>query len=120
MAVLHRYQRPEHDHSLVGLWHIYEMDMWDEDYFNMETQAYIEITPTNGGEFQFGLVTGSIDGYLEDNNGKERFAFTWDGSDEMDEASGSGWLHLSSKDEVEGLIKFHGGDRSTFKARKAS
>jgi hypothetical protein len=36
----------------------------------------------------------------------------------MDEASGSGWLQLSSKDEVEGLIKFHGGDRSTFKARK--
>jgi hypothetical protein len=95
------------------------MEMWDEDYFNMETQAYIEITPTNGGEFQFGLVTGSIDGYLEEHNGKERFAFTWDGSDEMDEASVSGWLHLSSKDDVECLFKMHGGDRSTFKARKA-
>jgi hypothetical protein len=46
------------------------MEEWDEDYFNMETQAYIEVTPQNGGEFQFGLVTGSIDGYLEDNNGK--------------------------------------------------
>jgi hypothetical protein len=86
------------------------MDRWDEDYFNMETQAYIEIAPTNGGEFQFGLVTGSIYGDLEDNNGKERFVFTWDGSDEMDEASGSGWLQLSSKDEVDGLIKLHGGD----------
>jgi hypothetical protein len=86
----------------------------------METQAYIEIISQNGGKFQFGLVVDSIDGYLEDNNGKERFAFTWDGSDEMDEASGSGWLQLRSKDEVEGLIKFHGGDRSTFKARKAS
>jgi hypothetical protein len=70
----------------------------------METQAYIDITPTNGGEFQFGLVTGSIDGYLEDNDGKERFAFTWDGADEMDEVSGSGWLQLSSKDEVEGWL----------------
>jgi hypothetical protein len=119
MAITHRYKRPEHDHSLIGLWHIYEMDMWDEDYFNMETQAYIEITSQNGGEFQFGLVTGSIDGYLEDNNGKERFVFTWEGAAEMDEASGSGWLQLSSKNEVEGLIKFHGGDRSTFKARKA-
>jgi hypothetical protein len=28
----------------------------------------------------------------------------------MDKASGSGWLQLSSKDEVEGFIKFHGGD----------
>jgi hypothetical protein len=120
MAVVTQYKRPEQNHSLIGVWHIYEMDMWNEDYFNMETQAYIEITPTNSGEFQFGLVTGSIDGYLEDKNGKERFVFTWDGSDEMDEANGSGWLQLSSKDEVEGLIKFHGGDRSTFKARKAS
>jgi hypothetical protein len=115
-----RYTRPENNHALVGLWHIYEMEMWDEEYFNMETQAYIEIAPQNNGEFQFGLVTGSIDGYIEDNNGKERFAFTWDGADEMDEASGSGWLQFSSKEEVEGLFKMHGGDRSTFKARPAS
>jgi hypothetical protein len=72
------------------------------------------------GEFQFGLVTGSIDGYLEDNNGKVCCVFTWEGAAEMDEVSGNGWLQLSGKDEVEGLIKLHGGDRSTFKARKAS
>jgi hypothetical protein len=63
------------------------------------------------GEFQFELITGSIDGDLEDNNCKERFVFTWDEADEMDEASGSRWLQLSSKDEVEGLFKMHGGDR---------
>ncbi len=120
MAVVMRYERPEHDHSLIGLWHIYEMEMWDEDYFNMETQAYIEIAPTNRGEFKFGLVTSYIDGELENRDGKERFVFTWEGSAEMDEASGSGWLPLSSKDEVESLIKFHGGDCSTFKVRKAS
>jgi hypothetical protein len=120
MAVITRDKRPKHDHSLVGLWYIYEMEMWDEDYFNEETQAYIEIAPENNGEFQFGLVTGSIDGELEDHNGKERFVFTWEGAAEMDEASGSGWLQLSSKDQAEGLIKFHGGDRSTFKARRAS
>jgi hypothetical protein len=120
MAIVTRYKKPEHNHSLIGLWHIYEMEMWDEDYFNMETQAYIEIAPQNNSEFQFGLVTGSIDGELEDRNGKERFIFTWEGAAEMDEASGSGWLQLSSKNEVEGLFKMHGGDRSTFKARKAS
>lgn len=27
--------------DFVGTWHIYEMEMWDEDYFNMEVQAYI-------------------------------------------------------------------------------
>lgn len=26
-----------------GVWHILEMDLWDEDYFNMEVQAFIRI-----------------------------------------------------------------------------
>jgi hypothetical protein len=107
VAVLHRYKRAESNHSLIGMWHINEMELWDEDYFNMEGQAYIEITSENMGEFQFGLVSGSLNGYLEDVNGIERFVFTWVGNDEMDEASGSGWLQLSSKDQVDGLIKFH-------------
>ena len=29
--------------KFTGTWHIYEMSMWDEDYFNMEVQAYIQI-----------------------------------------------------------------------------
>ena len=27
--------------QFTGTWHIYEMEMWDEDYFNMELQAYL-------------------------------------------------------------------------------
>ncbi len=48
--------------KLTGLWHIYEMDMRDEDYLHMEVQAYIQIKESGSGEFQFGLVTGYIDG----------------------------------------------------------
>jgi hypothetical protein len=40
---------PKADHAFIGTWHIYEMSEWDEDYFNMETQAYIEIEPSNSG-----------------------------------------------------------------------
>jgi hypothetical protein len=108
------------DNPFVGTWHIYEMELWDEDYFNMEIQAYIEIQPDNSGDFQFGLVAGSLDGELESSAGNERFAFSWDGQDEMDPASGSGWMQLVAEGEVEGLIKIHRGDRSTFKARKVS
>jgi hypothetical protein len=104
----------------VGVWHIYEMELWDEDYFNMETQAYIEIKPNNQGEFQFGLVTGYLDGYLEKIGEQERFTFTWQGNDEMDEASGSGWIQLISEGEIEGLINFHHGDKSLFQAKKAN
>lgn len=35
--------------------------MWDEDYFNMEVQAYSKIVSNKRGNFQFGLVTGEID-----------------------------------------------------------
>jgi len=31
------------NHPFIGTWHIYEMSEWDEDFFNMETQAYVEI-----------------------------------------------------------------------------
>jgi hypothetical protein len=105
--------------SLVGTWHIYDMELWDEDYFNMEVQAYITVMPQAAGDFQFGLVSGGLDGEFSRSGDTERFDFTWEGNDECDEASGSGWLILKSADEVEGSIKLHGGDRSTFSARRA-
>lgn len=44
----------------------------------------------------------------------------WDGQDEMDPMTGSGWMRLKGEDEVVGLIKPHLGDRSTFKSGGAS
>ncbi|MDY6901812.1 MAG: hypothetical protein SWZ49_27605 [Cyanobacteriota bacterium] len=111
---------PKADHAFIGTWHIYEMSEWDEDYFNRSTQAYIEIKPNNLGDFQFGLVIGSLDGYIEKSGAKERFTFTWEGQDEMDEALGSGWIELNGDEEITGLIKLHLGDRSTFQAKRAS
>lgn len=104
----------------TGIWHIYEMEMWDEDYFNMEVQAYLNIEPNNQGDFQFGLVSGGLDGNLEKLGASERFAFTWEGQDEMDEANGSGWMQLINDSEAEGFIKLHLGDSSTFKAKRAN
>jgi hypothetical protein len=42
----------------------------------------------------------------------------WEGLDELDEVSGSGWMRLTSANLAVGLIKFHGGDRSGFQARR--
>ena len=90
----------------VGVWHITEMEMWDVKYFNMERQAYLEINSNGLGHFQFGLV--------------KRFAFTWDGSDELDPVSGSGWISLHGTDKIIGKIKLHLGDSSEFQAVKAN
>ena len=69
-----------------GTWQIYEMEMWDEDYFNMEVQAYVRIDSEGLGEFQFGLVSGEIDGEIVEDGADERFEFTWEGNDECDPA----------------------------------
>ena len=105
--------------ALEGTWDIYEMSNWDADYFNMEVQAYVTVDESWRGDFQFGLVTGSIDGEMVQDRDGERLEFTWEGVDECDEASGSGWLKLKGEDELEGRIKFHGGDSSTFTAKQA-
>ncbi|MDJ0706882.1 MAG: UPF0158 family protein [Leptolyngbyaceae cyanobacterium MO_188.B28] len=105
--------------TFEGTWHISEMEMWDEDYFNMEVQAYVTVNNRGTGDFQFGLVSGQIDGEIVKDGKTERFEFTWEGNDECDEASGAGWLRLKTADELEGRIKLHGGDSSMFAARRA-
>jgi len=105
--------------DFVGKWHIYQMEMWDEDYFNMATQAFIEIKKNRTGSFQFGLVRGDIDGENAKTGAKSRFEFTWEGDDEGTPVSGSGWLEFLDEDNLNGRIKFHSGDSSKFKASRA-
>ena len=114
-----RISRESMENAFVGTWHIDEMSQWGEDYFNMDVRAFIEIQPNSSGEFQFCLVSGNIDGYIENIRGKERLSFSWEGCDEMDEASGSGWLELDNPDQIQGTISFHYEDRSTFEAHRA-
>lgn len=103
--------------DISGVWHIEEMSMWDEDYFNMEVQAYFKFDKDYTGEFQFGLVTGSFSGDIYSyETDKERVEFTWEGADECDEAFGFAWIKRVSKERLEGEIRFHGGDKSTFTA----
>ena len=61
---LGKVEEPKESNPFIGRWYIYEMEMWDEDYFNMETIAYVEIKANNQGSFQFGLVTGYLEGYF--------------------------------------------------------
>src|SRR2546426_1968429 len=110
---------PVREMKFAGTWHLYEMEMWEEDYFNMEVQAYITVDSKGHGAFQFGLVSGQIDGEVVTEGLVERFEFTWEGNDECDPASGSGWLRLKDEGTVKGKIKFHLGDSSQFLAKRA-
>jgi len=102
-----------------GRWHIYEMEMWDADYFNAEVQAFIAINTDGIGEFQFGYVQGEIDGKMVEYPNADRFEFSWLGNDELDPASGSGWIMRDGSDAIKGEFRIHMGDDSTFLARRA-
>ena len=104
--------------KFVGMWHIVEMEMWDEEYVNMEVQAYFRINKDYSGNFQFGLVSGEIDGERVKEEAGERLDFTWEGIDECDPAFGSGWLKLRDQETMKGKIKFHAGDSSEFLAKR--
>lgn len=106
--------------NFTGTCIITEMELWDAEYFNMEIQAYIRIGVDGLGDFQFGLVSGEIDGEVVKLGKAERFEFTWEGQDEMDPVSGSGWLKSTGQNGVEGRIKLHLGDGSAFKAVRAA
>jgi len=102
----------------TGTWRIYEMKMWDADYFNMEVQAYIKINSDKSGNFQFGLVSGYMDGKIVKYADENRFEFTWEGNDECDSAFGYGWVKIKGKDLLEGEFRFHNGDDSSFLAKR--
>lgn len=104
--------------DFTGTWHILEVEGLDGDYLNMDVFPYIKIRPSMLGNFQFGLVSGAIDGKIVDYNGEESFEFTWEGNDENDPVSGSGWIKLKDKDLLEGEFRFHLSDDWMFQAKR--
>jgi hypothetical protein len=100
--------------TLIGKWRIVEMELWDTDYLDLVEHAYIRFERGGSGEFVFGVVTGGLDC---DYTGKG-VDFTWQGHNEMDEASGDGWAELEDNGNLTGEIKIHLSDESTFKARR--
>jgi hypothetical protein len=103
----------------IGKWRIIEMEMWDQEFIDMETEGHFLFEKDGSGSFQFGLVQGQIDYRIEiEKIGEvERLEFSWEGQDENDDALGRGWA-LVKNDHLEGRFFFHLGDDSWFKANK--
>jgi hypothetical protein len=99
--------------SLSGKWRLVEMELWDADFLDMIEPAYIAFDGKGSGEFLFGCVTASLQ-CAATAGGTD---FTWEGHDEMDEASGDGFAELEDDGSLTGEIRFHNGDDSAFKAR---
>jgi hypothetical protein len=102
----------------LGKWRITEMDLWDQDYIDMDVDGYFSFLEDKVGDFQFGLVQGVIDYRIEKFDGKERLDFSWIGDDEGSPVSGRGWAGIK-RGILEGRIYFYLGDNSGFKAERA-
>jgi hypothetical protein len=70
----------------------------------------------DGGEFALDCLTGSIHGRCEG----DAVEFTWDGSDEMEPATGHGWAGTRADGSLEGEISLEGGDDIAFIARRSA
>jgi hypothetical protein len=98
---------------IPGTWRIVWMDVWGQDFVDMEVPGHFTFREDGTGSFQFGLVCGEMDTQIQGN----RIEFSWVGNDEMDEASGRGCAEIADG-ELRGHIFIHQGDDSAFRARK--
>ena len=105
-------------HPITGSFKITQMDEWDQEFVDAEVPGFIRFD-NDGGEFQFGYVHGNMDCLLTTRDGEPAVEWTWDGNDEMDAAQGRGWATLDGN-EITGMIFFHQGDESEFKAIKSN
>jgi len=105
----------------VGLWHIVSMTGWDEDYFNEEVQAFIEVEPNGTGHFQFGYVSGYMDWRPTTRDGQPAVEWSWEGGDGADGTplTGRGWTKLKD-DNLHGMVFIHLGDESGFEAKRVT
>ena len=102
--------------AFVGRWRIVEMEQWDRDYIDMEEPGQITFEEKGMGGFHFGCVDAQLDWRYDPS--LDRVDFTFEGSAEGDQVNGRGWAKIDGK-QMAGLIAFHLGEESGFKARKA-
>ena len=106
--------------SIIGRWHITEMDNWDQEAVDLVQPGFIEFDDDGLGSLGFIVVMGELDCRDADRDGRPGVEFSWQGSDEGDDVCGRGWAALNPDGTLEGHIYFHLGDDSAFRAERFS
>jgi hypothetical protein len=102
--------------AFLGRWKIVAMELWEQDFVDLEEPGHITFNKGGSGGFHFGCVDASLDWQYE--TSIDRVDFTFDGCDEGDQVNGRGWAKNEGKQMV-GQIVFHMGDESGFKASRS-
>lgn len=99
---------------LIGRWRIVAADIWERDYLDLVAPATMVIGADGHGEISFGALQAGLDLAY----GRSDVAFTWTGSDEMDEVSGSGSAELLEDGTLEIEFDYHHGDEAILRAER--
>jgi hypothetical protein len=110
-------EQRETDPAILGTWRITEMEVWDQDAFELLGAAHFTFEKNALGNFRFIAVEGDMDCRFGTREAKPFVEFSWVGADENDPASGRGWAVVDS-DTLAGRIFIHRGDDSAFTAKK--
>jgi hypothetical protein len=97
--------------TLKGTWKITWMEMWDQEFIDLEVPGHVTFEDGGRGHFQFGCVHGFFGWSAKD----DYVDSCWEGSDEMDEARGEIYAEIKHG-ELQGTIEFFNGDESEFRA----
>ena len=100
--------------QLVGRWRIVEADLWDLAYLDLCGEATIVVGAQGRGEIAFGAMQATLDVEY----GPTSIAFTWIGSDELDEISGEGNAELLEDGSIEIEFEYDNGDDAILKAKR--
>jgi hypothetical protein len=93
------------------------MSTWDQDYVDLVAPGHLTVRKNGMGQFCFGAIEAEIDCRVERIGESEQIAFSFAGCDEGDDVSGRGWATVEGNKMI-GWFGFHGGDDSSFMARK--
>lgn len=96
--------------AIVGKWRITQSEAWPRDHLDLCGPAFLRIDPGGTGEIAFGALTASVDGGFTPSG----VDFEWNGAEEGDQVTGTGWADLRDDGRLEGEIAYDKGDDTTF------
>jgi hypothetical protein len=99
--------------ALVGKWQIVESATWRREHLDLCGPAYLRIDADGTGEMAFGALTASVAGGFTPSG----VDFDWNGADEGDQVTGTGWADLRDDGWLEGEIAYDNGDDTSFIAK---
>lgn len=97
-------------HDFVGKWKITWMELWGQDYVDLEEPGYFEFEEGRFGNFVFGAMWGQVD--FQVSHRTPFIEFSWQGECEGDPYCGRGFFEFPTPDQGEGVLYIHAGDKS--------